>query len=549
MRVALSLVAVLIAVGTALPGATLAAPAEPKVALIVGPAGEATEGYRALAEDAARVAERFTSNVVRVYSPEATWPAVQQALDGAAVVVYLGHGNGWPSRYRDSLFGGTQNGFGLNPVAGGGDEAYQYFGEDAIAADVHLAKNAVVLLHRLCYASGNTEPGLPEGTLEEAQQRVDNYAAGFVRAGAGAVVADAFTAPAWYMHRLLTGERSIADVWAGAPRAKGNQRSFESSRSDGYVAAMDPDRPDGGFYRSIVYRGDAGAGRLTATAPTVPTEPAEPTLLGSGLKIEMPYLKTRPIAGSAIELWIPYSTDNRATLDGLSVGIRWDPIDAEVPAVDGAALVPEPPADPSTGRFTFIEPEQIGSLVQPVVARIGRTRIRNDITVPDRPGRYRLVTTLHDRAGVAFDAATQALVPAMLVRISGELEADYLVAPSAEVARSGEFGFPVAVANVGSRSWGQVGDPSRRHPDERPLASSLVAHWVRLDAATGELPADVREALPAGFGLGATKRATLRLTAPIAAGTYLLVIDVVVEGVGSLTAQGAAPALVRVTVE
>ena len=60
-----------------------------------------------------------------------------------------------------------------------------------LAAQVKLAKNAVVLLNHLCYASGLSEPGLPEGTLGQAQQRVDNYAAGFIKAGASAVVAEA----------------------------------------------------------------------------------------------------------------------------------------------------------------------------------------------------------------------------------------------------------------------------------------------------------------------------------------------------------------------
>src|SRR5215212_6806139 len=187
MRAAASIVALLVALFAMLPGVAVAAP-QPKVVLIVGPAGAATERYRERAEAAAKVAEKHTSNVVRVYSPNATWPAVKNALHGAAIVVYLGHGNGWPSRYRDSLFGGSQNGFGLNPVAGGGDDAHQYFGEDRIAAEVTLGRNAVVLLHHLCYASGNTEPGLPEGTAAQARERVDNYAAGFIAAGAGAVV-------------------------------------------------------------------------------------------------------------------------------------------------------------------------------------------------------------------------------------------------------------------------------------------------------------------------------------------------------------------------
>ncbi len=140
-------------------------------------------------------------------SPRSTRPTrpgarSAHALEGASIVVYLGHGNGWPSRYRDSLYPPTQNGFGLNPVAGGDDSSHQYFGEASID-NIKLAPNAVVVFSHLCYASGNSEPGLPEGTQSMAIQRVDNYAAGFIRAGASAVVAEAHMGPAYYVRSLL----------------------------------------------------------------------------------------------------------------------------------------------------------------------------------------------------------------------------------------------------------------------------------------------------------------------------------------------------------
>ena len=134
-----------------------------KVVVIVGPAGAATNRYRAQARSAAALARNYTPDVTEIYSPNATWPAVRKALQGASLVIYMGHGNGWPSKYRDSLYPPTQNGFGLNPTAPGNDYSHQYFGEGPIADDVRLAKNAVVLLNHLCYASGNTEPGSRRG--------------------------------------------------------------------------------------------------------------------------------------------------------------------------------------------------------------------------------------------------------------------------------------------------------------------------------------------------------------------------------------------------
>ena len=108
--------------------------AVPKVVFVVGPVGAATDGYRAQARVAASIARHYTPDVTELYSPNATWPAVKAALKGASLVVYMGHGNGWPSRYRDDLFPATQNGLGLNPTPGGSDSTHQYFGEALVGS-------------------------------------------------------------------------------------------------------------------------------------------------------------------------------------------------------------------------------------------------------------------------------------------------------------------------------------------------------------------------------------------------------------------------------
>jgi hypothetical protein len=138
-RVIVGLVVAMLGVGLlGAVGAAAASPSTrvPKVVLVVGPAGGATDRYRAEARSAASLARRYTSDVTEIYSPDATWPVVKEALQGASVVVYMGHGNGWPSRYRDALYPPSQNGFGLNPTAGGGDGTHQYFGEGPIGESV-----------------------------------------------------------------------------------------------------------------------------------------------------------------------------------------------------------------------------------------------------------------------------------------------------------------------------------------------------------------------------------------------------------------------------
>src|SRR3954470_15380826 len=261
----------------------------PKVAVIVGPVAGITDSYRAMAKDAARTARRYTPNVVEVYSPNATWRRVADAIDGASIVIYLGHGNGWPSRYRDSLYPITQNGFGLNPVAGADDVAHQYFGEASLD-QVKLAPNAVVLLNHLCYASGNSEPGLPEGTLDQAKQRVDNYASGFIRAGASAVVAEAWASPNYMVRAILGGSQSVEAAWRDAPSALGNQLAFKSVRSSGFTAEMQTETASSGFGRSLVVKSGLGHSQVLASAQgspsgAQPVVPTVPTLDGSGLTL------------------------------------------------------------------------------------------------------------------------------------------------------------------------------------------------------------------------------------------------------------------------
>ena len=129
-------------------------------------------------------------------------------MQGANVFVYLGHGNGWPSIYAPFQTQ-TKDGLGLDPSTGADGNKVVYYGEDYIRANIRLAPNSVVLLYHLCYASGNTEPGLSQGTSRRRKERVDNYGAGFIGAGARAVFAEGHPAhPATsYIRQLFTTNR------------------------------------------------------------------------------------------------------------------------------------------------------------------------------------------------------------------------------------------------------------------------------------------------------------------------------------------------------
>jgi hypothetical protein len=239
------------------PAVSRAAAAEPKVVLIVGATEGTTATYIKYADAEAAVAAKYTSNIVKVYSPNATWSAVRKAVEGASIVIYHGHGNGWPSPYTYDPAYTTKDGFGLNATAGGGNSNLKYYGEPYVdgtkdAGLTTMAPNAIVLLGNLCYASGNSEPGDDEPSLSVAKQRADNFASAFLRAGASAVIADGHMGLGYYLDALFTTHQSVDDLWRAAPNFHDHVIRYASSRTSGATAQLDPEHTSSAFYRSVV---------------------------------------------------------------------------------------------------------------------------------------------------------------------------------------------------------------------------------------------------------------------------------------------------------
>ena len=251
LSAALALVA-LLALGLFVP-TVAAAVGDPKVVIIVGATHSVTPTYRADADVIYAEARKYTSNVVKVYSPNATWAAVQKAAAGASVLVYLGHGNGWPSPYTYDPNYTTKDGFGLNATAGNGDYNNQYYGEPYVAS-LKLAPGAIVILNHLCYASGNSEPGNPEPSVAVARQRADNYAAGFLKSGASAVLAEGHAGAERYMRELFTTHQTLEQMWRNESIANGNFVNFPSVRTPGATVYQDPATPTSGFWRSLTVK-------------------------------------------------------------------------------------------------------------------------------------------------------------------------------------------------------------------------------------------------------------------------------------------------------
>jgi hypothetical protein len=171
--------------------------AAPKVVIIVGPTGSLTDGFRSQGDSIADAATAAGAEVTKVYSPDATWDAVKTAVDGANVIVYLGHGNGYPNPYNTKLYDDRDDGWGLNRTTSGGDsDNYStnmvYCGAKALlgtltssdgsaqltyctGGPITPAPGFVMVYSDACYAPGASESWDTPATESQAIQRAGYY--------------------------------------------------------------------------------------------------------------------------------------------------------------------------------------------------------------------------------------------------------------------------------------------------------------------------------------------------------------------------------------
>ncbi len=233
----------------------------PRVVVVVGPVGSMTDSYLEWGTTIAQDAAAHGANVVEVFHPNATWAAVAAAAAGANVLIYLGHGNGFPSPYTSTLMPDRQDGMGLDSVPNATTTQLAYFGEQYMAT-LHLAPGALVILNHLCYASGNSEPGLPDPTPDVAVQRVDNFAAGFLAGGASAVLAVGLQGANDFFPGLFGPPETLDQLFMSTGANGTAPITVPSVRTPGAQLHLDPSTATSGFYRSI-------AGNLQALTSSV----------------------------------------------------------------------------------------------------------------------------------------------------------------------------------------------------------------------------------------------------------------------------------------
>ena len=363
-----------------------------KVVVVVGPTHALTDSNLQWAAAIAQRAASHGAQVVTVFHPHATWAEVSAAAVGANVLIYLGHGNGFPSPYTTTLMRDRQDGMGLDPVDGAPDDKVQYYGEQYMAT-LRLAPGALVILNHLCYASGNSEPGQPQPTQAVAVERVDNFAAGFLAGGASAVMAlgtqdagdivDGLFGPPQALDQLFMADGGIGTA----------SLTVASTRTPGARLHLDPQTATSNFYRSLsgnlelltsaVVGGDAAAAVAPGVQPA-PTNPPDPSSTSSSL---MPAAAPVLVSFAAPSVFTPNGDGITDTL-----GITYDlsapaTLDVSVLTVAGASVRHlSVSAARGTGRFTWDGRDAAG------------------VTVPD--GTYLLSATPVGTGGAAGTAVT-----------------------------------------------------------------------------------------------------------------------------------------------
>ena len=232
---AAAVLAMVFAAPLAAPSPARAADVPLKVAFIVGPMGSQTPWNRSHADSLASQAVALGATVAKAYSPNATYAKVRAAVAGANIIVYYGHGNGFPNPYSTTLHPDRNNGWGLNTTTTHGDadswanHTLVYCGEKALEGKLTSTDGAdqrkycaggaitpapgfVMIYIGSCYTAGGNENGRPPATNSDARAHLAYFsrpmigvlgASGYFAGHTMGIMADLLANP----------DKSYGDIW------------------------------------------------------------------------------------------------------------------------------------------------------------------------------------------------------------------------------------------------------------------------------------------------------------------------------------------------
>ena len=218
----------------------------PKVVIIVGATHGATADV-SRPTPTPRTPRRSSTrpNVVKVYSPNATWSKVKAAVDrrdrSSSTWATATAGR---ARTRTTRKYTTKDGFGLNATAGNGDYNNKYYGEpyvDDARPRPERDRPAPPPVLRVGQLASRATPSRRVDRRQAARRQLRRR---LPQGRRSAVIADGHTGAAYYLRGLFTTHQTIA--LAVAERARTTTATSSASRrraTPGATVYMDPDSP------------------------------------------------------------------------------------------------------------------------------------------------------------------------------------------------------------------------------------------------------------------------------------------------------------------
>jgi Big-like domain-containing protein len=309
-----------------------------KVALIVGPMGSVTSHNRDQANQVADQVTALGATVVKAYSPNATYAKVRAAVAGANIIVYWGHGNGYPNPYSLKLQPDRNNGWGLNTTTTHGDadswsaHTLVYCGEKALQGNLTASDGAdqrkycaggaitpaagfVMIYVGSCYTAGGNENGRPAATNSDAKLHLAYFSRPMIGALGGSGY---FAGRSWGIvaDLLANPDKSYGDIFNenmpygvsayDMPHAlvPGDREWLTRQSSDPYwyyAFAGDPARTFNGgtsTFTAPTGTGDFDAPRIKSRAPA----PGK-TGVANTAKVVITFTESVIGAGTNLTLW------------------------------------------------------------------------------------------------------------------------------------------------------------------------------------------------------------------------------------------------------
>jgi PKD repeat protein len=293
-----------------------------KVVVIVGPVGGGSiqTNYLNRGEQIADAAEALGATAVRVFSPNATYANARAAVNGANIIVFIGHGSGFPNPYTGTMIPAWTNGWGLNAIAGvdaydstghghtigGSHPSMLYCGEAALegkpkpssipaaqwcaGGGITPAPGFAMVFSNACYAPGAGETEETTPTSEAvARQRVENFSRPYLALG-GTYFASDLGSRSVVENILEHPHNSWGDIYAMSQGySESAQVHFPHTRSAGDEAWLQRTSGPGGLMSYwYAFAGD-------------PNEAPEPTA-------PMVDFTASPTAGIE-QLWVGFDND------------------------------------------------------------------------------------------------------------------------------------------------------------------------------------------------------------------------------------------------